>query len=147
MPTNMKGFSLIEALITVLVLSIGLLGLGQLQARLWAGAGDLHTLGDAYLLGENLLETSTLGWLPVSVRQDLANQSEPVISTTVVEHNPARDRDPLVTTEVGLFWRRPSGEYSLSLTATVNKGLGAEDTRWLLPPELKRYPASIETGR
>jgi Tfp pilus assembly protein PilV len=50
------GISLIEALITLLVLSIGLLGLGQLQARLWSSSAKLHATSNAYLLGTEYLE-------------------------------------------------------------------------------------------
>ena len=85
MHKNAQGFSLIEALITLLVLSVGMLGLGQLQARLWAGAGDLHALAGAYLLGENLLEISPLTWLPASTGQNLAKQSEPAIVVRLCE--------------------------------------------------------------
>jgi hypothetical protein len=133
MRENARGFSLMEALITLLVFSVGLLGLGQLQARLWAGAGDLHTLGDAYLLGENLLEISPLTWLPATTGQSLIVQSQPAIDTTFDQPGPDQNNSPQVTTKVNLQWRRPSGEYSLSLSASVNTGLAARDTRWLLP--------------
>jgi Tfp pilus assembly protein PilV len=133
MKKNAHGFSLLEALITLLVLNVGLLGLGQLQARLWAGAGDLHTLADAYMLGENLLEISPLTWLPATTEQNLLAQSQPAIDATLNQPDPDQGNSPLVTTAANLHWRRPSGEHSLSLSTSVNTGLAARDTRWLLP--------------
>ena len=133
MHKNAHGFSLLEALVTVLVLSIGLLGLGQLQARLWAGAGDLHMLGDAYLLGENLLEINSLDWLPADTRQALVQQGKPGVSVTIDLPGPGRSDGTVVTSTVSLRWRRPSGEQSLHLSASVNTGIAAGDSRWLLP--------------
>jgi len=134
MNKNLGGFSLIEALITLLVLTIGLLGLGQLQARLWTVAGDLHTREDAYLLGENLLEISPLTWLPVSAEQNLVKQPETAIVATLDRNNPTDDRSALISTKVNMSWHRSSGKYVLSLSTTVNTNLSGENTRWLLPP-------------
>lgn len=133
MKENQEGFSLMEALISVLVLSIGLLGLGQLQARLWTSAGDIRSLGDAYLLSENLLEISALGWLPPTTAQNLVTQSEPAISVTLDQLDPGQDNSSLRITRANLNWRRPSDNQSLSVSNTVNTGLSAGDTRWLLP--------------
>ena len=58
-----RGFSLLESLILLLVLSISMLGLGQLQVRLWVKAGSLHTLDEAYLLAVNLIEINEINSL------------------------------------------------------------------------------------
>jgi len=42
MENRHRGFTLIEAMISLVVLSIVLLWLAQLQARLWSASGDLH---------------------------------------------------------------------------------------------------------
>ena len=52
-----------ESLVTLLVFSIGMLGLGQLQARLWVNSGDIHSANLALLIAENvteLIEINTL---------------------------------------------------------------------------------------
>ena len=48
MKTKLRGFSLIEAMIASLVLSVGLLGLARLQAQLWSSAAQLHATTAAY---------------------------------------------------------------------------------------------------
>ena len=45
-----------EALISLLVLSVGPLGLGQLQAALWKSAGQLYAESEAHLLSASYLE-------------------------------------------------------------------------------------------
>ena len=130
---NTLGFSLMEALLTVLVLSVGLLGLGQLQVRLWAADGDLHTLADAYLLGENLLEISRSAWLPAGTTQTLIQQADPAIRATLEQPEPAAGDGPVTAFTTDVRWQRPSGNYSLSLDTRANGAIASGDARWLLP--------------
>jgi len=131
MNRNNAGFSLVEALITLLVLSVGLLGLGQLQARLWTGAGDLHRQENAYLLGENLLETDRLTWL---TDRPLKTSG---ISVNTVRYPAGTNRDSrkLTTIDLTLQWHQTAGVQSLTLSTTVNSHPEPGYTRCLLVDE------------
>lgn len=122
------GFALIEALVTLLVLSIGLLGLGQLQARLWRGGGDLHAGQTAFLLTQDTLESARLD-KPPPPRESSDNTYRLELERAPL---PA-PLSGLTTTRVTLRWRRPSGEQSLALAATLDTATRPEDARWLLP--------------
>jgi len=128
-----RGFSLVEALLMLLVLSVGLLGLGQLQSRLWNASGDLHALADASLLGDNVLETLPAKWLPASVEASLAALSAPRIRLADRQLTPLADNPRLATLRVTLAWRRPSGRKSLTFTTTVDTSRRTATLRWLLP--------------
>jgi Tfp pilus assembly protein PilV len=133
MRKNTTGFSLIEALMTLLVLSIGLLGLGQLHARLWITAGELHTSADAGLLAANLTEIVSVAWLAEAEKQSAATLLEPVIHAEISQYQVPPPRDFLTVTDVDLHWTAPSGGHSLSLETLRNTRLDPLDTRWLLP--------------
>jgi Tfp pilus assembly protein PilV len=129
MRNNTAGFSLIESLITLLVLSTGLIGLGQLQARLWLNAGELHTNGTAGLLAENLLEVASVAWLAEAEKYRAATRFQPAINARISVHQPD---DSLSVTDLDLRWASPSGEHSLSLETIRNTRLDPLDTHWLL---------------
>jgi prepilin-type N-terminal cleavage/methylation domain-containing protein len=133
MDNRTAGFSLMESLITLLVLSIGLLGLGQLQARLWVNAGELHTRGDAGLLGANLMEIAPVAWLSEAEKHSAAMLFEPAVSTEISRHRSQPPSDFLMVTDLNVHWVLPSGEHSLSLASTHNTSLDPRGTRWLLP--------------
>lgn len=126
------GFSMIEALVTLLVLSIGLLGLGRLQAGLWRSGGDLHAAQTAFLVAQNRLESerlnSRLQWPARSAPAD-----DPAYRVDVAHTPLPAPSSALTATRVSLHWRRPAGEQSLELTAVRDRGSHPEDSRWLLP--------------
>ena len=130
-----SGFSMIEALLTLVVLSVGLLGLGQLQVRLWLGSGELHTTEAAALLGGNLLEILPVDWLADQKKQAAADALKPLISAETRQSRLPAPQDALTTIRVDLRWTSPAGERSLSMQKTSASGLRPQDTRWLLPPE------------
>lgn len=132
MGKNTCGFSLIESLVALLVVSIGLLGLGQLQARLWAGAGELHTAGSAFLLAESLLEITPVSWLADTRKQAHAALFEPGFHTRITRYPLPAASAPLTATRVDVHWSSPTGDASLSLVRSLNPGLDPLDTRWLL---------------
>lgn len=132
MGTSQTGFSLIEALLTLVILSVGLLGIGQLQARLWVSSGQLHAEQTAFLVGESLLEIVALSWLPEAEKQSSATQFHPAIRAEVSHHRLPFPDDLLTSTRVDVGWTSPSGARSLSVQNTVNTGLDPVDTRWLL---------------
>ena len=132
MEKNTHGFSLIEALVALLVVSIGLLGLGQLQARLWAGAGELHTAGTAFLLAGSLLEIAPVTWLPAPAKQAYAALFEPGLRAEIAHYPLPAASASLVSTRIDVHWSSPTGSASLSLGRALDAGLDPLDSRWLL---------------
>jgi len=132
MEKNTHGFSLIEALVALLVVSIGLLGLGQLQARLWAGAGELHTAGTAFLLAESLLEITPVSWLPAPAKQAHAALFQPGLHAEIAHYPLPATGASLVSTRIDVRWSSPTGNASLSLGRALDAGLDPLDSRWLL---------------
>lgn len=126
------GFTLIESLLALVVLSIGLLGLGQLQARLWLAATEVHTSTSAYTLGENLLETGARPWLGAAAAQLRRRPPGPPVRAEIRRYqSPAAD-GVLATLQVDLHWRTATGEQSVSLARSRDPRLDPRDTRWLL---------------
>jgi Tfp pilus assembly protein PilV len=127
------GFSLIEAMLSVVILSVGLLGLGQLQVRLSMAANDLHTSARAYLLGSSLAEN--LAASPAKVLQE-QHQRFMFRSGSGVEF------DTLVTrasTErptqirIQVKWDTRGESRAIELTRAADNPSSASDVRWLLP--------------
>ncbi|GEM_PF-2429735 len=133
MHKNSKGISLIEALITLLVLSTGLLGLGQLQARLWSTSSRLHATDQAYLLGARYLEIlTTKQLLGADLRDEPERQTERAgtrFNTTAA----VQENMQLVEIRVHIEWRSPDGPHSIQLQSSTSPVARAADTRLLLP--------------
>jgi type IV pilus assembly protein PilV len=132
-PRHPAGFSLVEALVTLLVLSIGLLGLAQLQVRLWRSSTDLHAMQSAVLAAHDLLEARTFNGSAGAGRPALPQAVGKSYFTEITTNNPSPTAKQLVATNLKLHWRESSGEKSVNLTATRNQGIDPKDTRWLLP--------------
>ncbi len=133
MKKHLHGISLMEALITLLVLSIGLLGLGQLQARLWSSSANLHATSNAWLLGSTFLEvlTATQVIAPDFVATPpLQSQRSGTLFSTVVSIS---EGEKLPETEIRVAWEDQSGPQTVSLESVTNTVSHAYDTRLLLP--------------
>jgi hypothetical protein len=128
------GFSLVEALISVLVLSIGLLGLGQLQAGLWKSAAQLYASTDAYLLSASQLEFA----LPTGTTQpetetfgEAQSSSGYTVFDSVVQ---AERRGRHVHVRAATRWHDTDGEQEVRLRTAFYQS-AASDSRWLLAPD------------
>lgn len=143
MPGNTAGFSLVEALISVLVLSIGVLGLARLQASLWSAAGDLHADRHAYGFGVAELEKSLF-------RAVTANTGgEPVAGELLTPATRFRGstsytaaHGQAVSATVMINWNTRSGPHTLVLETATSADWQPADTRWLLPSDalVTAYP-------
>jgi len=130
-----RGISLIEALITLLVLSIGLLGLAQLQSRLWSGSGRLHASGNAYLLGSEYLEIMLARQMisPVlAAMPPLQLQRAGTLFSSVTSIN---RNAQLAAAEIRIEWQNRSGPGAISLESTASIATRFSDTRLLLPAD------------
>jgi len=128
-----RGFTLIEAMVSLVVLAIGLLGLGQLQAQLWSASGDLHSTEEAYLLANNRLEQFAIAEIMAA---DLIadTKAQPAASTTRFTVDLAlTEQQQLAEARVRIDWEHPSGLRSLSLDTAIYTNFRAADSRLLLP--------------
>ncbi|VAW75293.1 hypothetical protein MNBD_GAMMA13-367 [hydrothermal vent metagenome] len=127
-----QGFSLIEAMISLLVLSTGMLSLGQLQARLWLNADEIHTHDEARLLAANRLEfeqSKTL-FRP-------ATEETLIFPTT---DNGSALRHEITTSAIGaistneilITWELPHGSDAVSLKSSLYTTAYRTDPRWLM---------------
>jgi prepilin-type N-terminal cleavage/methylation domain-containing protein len=132
MAGRQAGFSLIESLIAVLVLSVGLLGLGQLQAGLWKSAGQLYALSEAYLLSAGYLERALTGQSASNPERRLAQS--PSGYTAFDSALRAESQGRLTQIRITSRWRDTDGAQALVLLTAVYRDEGA-DSRWLLNPE------------
>jgi prepilin-type N-terminal cleavage/methylation domain-containing protein len=134
MRNHPQGFTLIEAMITLLVLSIGLLGLGTLQARLTASSAELHSGNDAYRLASAWLERfsylaavnnpSAINTRPEQITQRAARfETRPSLSFT-----PA-----LSTGSIIVAWNTRAGRQSIRLQRSACTKTPQSDKLWLLP--------------
>jgi prepilin-type N-terminal cleavage/methylation domain-containing protein len=129
-----SGFSLVESLVTLLVLAVGLLGLGQLQTRLWRSSGELKTLQGAFLLANDRLEARSAAWLAESGNRAPAENVDGTYSIVITDINSPSPVAHLTTTQIMLRWQYSHTEHTLNLTATRNPGILPRDARWLLTP-------------
>ena len=123
-----------ESLVTLLVLSIGLLGLGQLQARLWVNAGDLHSYDRARLLAANIAELYEINSSILSGNQENA---EIPVSDTSSKFNyqvVSSSTDGTITNKVQVTWERPGGRDTSRLNSTIYTAFRPVDARWLGQP-------------
>ena len=132
MPRACGGFSLIEALISVLVLSIDLLGLGQLQARLYlASRQDAERLY-ASLISTELYEKSAsyalstlIGRLPAEARRR---------GPSTLYHITTQATQPAQTlqTRITLNWPNSGGSDEIVTNSLFDRSNRPFDARWLL---------------
>jgi Tfp pilus assembly protein PilV len=130
-----RGFSLIEALLTVLVLSIGLLGLAQLQARIWVTSGLLHTQNSAYQLGLDRLEQAVSAQL---IAPDLVPEPPlqvPRGGALYATRLSLSAGGQLQKAQVDIAWTAPTGRQAITLGTAVERTARASDTRLLLPAD------------
>ena len=127
-----RGFTLIEAMVSVVVLSIGLLGLVQLQARLWSASGDLHSTDEAYLLASNTLEKSAIAqMLAADLSADTTAQITASATLFAVDLSLTKQQQ-LAEATVRVEWEHQSGLRSLVLDSAIYTNAPASDNRLLL---------------
>jgi type IV pilus modification protein PilV len=132
MENRHRGFTLIEAMVSLVVLSIGLLGLAQLQARLWSASGDLHSTDEAYLLASNTLEKSAIAqMLAADLSADTTAQITASATLFAVDLSLTKQQQ-LAEATVRVEWEHQSGLRSLALDSAIYTNAPASDNRLLL---------------
>ncbi len=129
---HQTGFSLAEALISLLVLSIGWLGLGQLQARLSIASQNQTSAAYARLIQSDLYERT------ISYEISDISSSIPGMETVFTPSGTFATRlsrfsaDGLSTTDIGVEWIDLDTTRSEFISATLSSYPISFDTRWLL---------------
>lgn len=129
----MHGFSLIEAMISALVVSVGLLGLARLQGQLWASMGQVHTSTAAYRVGRDTVErlhSSIDDGEPLRAKRSFQSASAGAPLRTRVE---MIQHAQWMEAKLHTRWEDAKGQQSVDLTFLRDVPAPAADTRWLLP--------------
>ena len=122
-----------EALISLLVLSVGLLGLGQLQAALWKSAGQLYAVSEAYLLSASYLEGGLSGATePAAQENRSARSASGYTEFDAVIH--VEQQGWVKEMDVASHWQDTSGAHTVRLRSSVYQP-AISDSRWLLGPD------------
>jgi prepilin-type N-terminal cleavage/methylation domain-containing protein len=126
-----KGFSLLESLVTLLVLSIGMLALGQLQARLWVNSGNTYRAELALLTAKNAIELIEFSSL-ITNEPALPHAPPPAFSPPGFHHELSVVSDDVTTTaEVQVVWQTATAPDSTTLQTRYSSNFLAEDAIWL----------------
>lgn len=138
--SKITGFSMIEVLVSLLVLSIGLLGLARLQARLWSNATDLTSTSEALSLATAAAERFETGWsnrsaTGTSLNEALAGNAETYDATLSVS-----EPSPEVRLRVDLQWDNQNGTHSMQLPSTILQPALNADVRWVLLRDYQVFP-------
>ena len=132
MKHRQTGFSLTEALITLLILSIGWLGLGQLQARLSISALNRSSAAYAQLIQSSYYEKT------VSYDISDMNESPPsaeLLSTPTSTYDIQISRsteNALLNATIRIEWEEIGSTRAEIVPLTLSEYSIPSDTRWLL---------------
>jgi len=131
MAARQRGFTLMEALLSVLILSVGLLGLGRLQAALWKSAGQLYAQSEAYLLSTSYLEHG-LPAIPTQLGSEEIQYVHSVTGYTVFDSILHTGQQGLFTEiDISSTWRDTAGTNTVRLHTAIYRP-DTRDSRWLL---------------
>lgn len=126
------GFSLIEALVSLLVLSIGWLGLGQLQVRL--SIASLNQSNTAYArLVQSVIYEKTVSYEVSGILDNLPDSTP--VSTPSSTYNIQLSQsltDTLSDTTIEVAWTDTDMARNEIFTATLSTYPSPYDSRWLL---------------
>jgi len=127
-----RGFSLIEAMVSALVLSIGLLGLAQLQARLQISAQQGSEYMYASMMSADFYERFATYELSPVTDAPLADTLRvgPSASYTVTHTVSRSVRTSRNRTSIQ--WTIPEGTAEIGTTGLFDRRAGGFASRWLL---------------
>ncbi len=132
MTRHQTGFSLTEALITLLILSIDWLGLGQLQARLSIATLNRDSAAYARLIQSTYYE-KTVSYDISDIQDGLPSSAR--LSTPASTYDTRISRNIASTqrnTGIEIEWEEIDGTRTESVAFTLSRGPQPSDTRWLL---------------
>jgi len=132
MRPRQAGFSLVEALVSLLVLSIGWLGLGQLQARLSLAALEQSNTAYAQFIQSNYYEKTvsydisrTRSSPPFSEYQSTPTQ---IYDIQISRSGGISRRDTIIR----ISWGETGDTHTKVIALTLSSHPISFDTRWLL---------------
>jgi len=132
MRRGQTGFSLTEALITLLVLSIGWLGLGQLQIRLSIAALNRSSAAYAQLIQSSYYE-KTVSYDIAEIADSLPSSGHLSSPSSAYDIQISRTVDTtLRNTAIRIDWDEIGATRNEVITASLSNYLRMSDARWLL---------------
>jgi len=127
------GFSLIEALVSLLILSIGVLGVCRLQAALWSNSDALHAAAMAGLLARDQLEKAVTSEL-TGVRHNQSGVAAFVYAgNTFTTATSITHTEKISAAEVRVQWTDHTGTHSIARATATSSQPTAADSLYLLP--------------
>ena len=132
MRPRQTGFSLVEALVSLLVLSIGWLGLGQLQARLSLASLNQSNMAYARLV-QSVYYEKTRSYGLSGVLPSLPDSASFSSSSGTYSIQLSRSITNTVNdTTIRLEWEDTDGPRSEIISLSLSTYPAPSDTRWLL---------------
>ncbi len=132
MTHRQTGLSLIEALITLLILSIGWLGLGQLQARLSISALNQSSAAYAQLIQSTYYE-KTVSYDLSDIQETPPSSGRLSTPSSAYEIQISRSTvNALRDTVIRIEWEEIGDTRNEVIPLTLSDYSSPSDTRWLL---------------
>ncbi len=126
------GFSLVEALVSLLVLSIGWLGLGQLQARLSLASLNQSNKAYAHLIQSDYYE-KTMSYGLSGVLPSLSDSASLSSSSGSYRIQLSRSvTNTMKNTTIRVEWEDTDSPRSEVTSLSLSSYPAPSDTRWLL---------------
>ncbi len=121
------GFSLLEGLLSVLVLSIGLLGLAKLQATLWNESSRIHNREIALIISQSVIEHRHSSWIN---RPEFTSESA---STLFKRSHQIADFGDRTLNYSRVNWSDRGRDRTMTMESSQSVQ-NPKDVRWILPP-------------
>ncbi len=126
------GFTLIEGLLTVLVISFGFLAIARLQLNIWRNHIESTQRTQAVQLGfEKLNQQRLLASLP----QPVQTVGQDNVNSALTIYNRTWKNSPLSITghqnQVDINWGIPSGKHSLILQSVTGRNVRIDNGKWI----------------
>ena len=130
--TRQDGFTLIEGLLTVLVLSFGFLAIARLQLNIWRN----------HIESTQRIQAVQLGFEKLNQQRQLASLSPPVqtvgqdnANTALTIYNRTWKNSPIPGSgqqnQVDINWGIPSGKHSLILQTVTGRNARIDNGKWI----------------
>ena len=126
------GFTLIEGLLTILVISFGFLAIARLQLNIWRSHLESTQRIQAVQLGfEKLNQQRLLASLP----QPVQTVGQDNVNSALTIYNRTWKNSPLSITghqnQVDINWGIPSGKHSLILQSVTGRNVRIDNGKWI----------------
>jgi Tfp pilus assembly protein PilV len=131
-PPRQDGFTLIEGLLTVLVISFGFLAIARLQLNIWQNHLESLQKVEAVQLGFSTLnQQRQLASLP----QTAQTAGQDKVNAALTNYDRTWKNSPLPVAgkhnQVDINWGLPPGTHTLSLHTITGKNISIDNGKWI----------------